>query len=333
MMARKKGFVSALAGLAMLATGSGHAFALDGEIAIEGIDQETRCAIGFGKKCGIDYAVKRGLLATGTRPVFPEGLFCRTIDDTWAMDYSFKRKRTSFHGGIDMPAPYATPIIAVADGVVVGKFPATNGQRGIEIVLRHRPQDTGLPFWIYTQYAHFQEMPDLQLGQSIEKGQALGPTGNSGTDSFTGAQNKRRRPAIHFAVTYAHRGDYARTDQAVVPAEGNWMDPVALYRRMAPFDSLAVKAMTAAEKEIPIPVKVDDGSFKPVTTKLVWPYECSHRPLAQSPRNSDQKERKSLHSKKSSGSGKCRDGNVDACREKCDDGNQRACKSLKTLTQ
>src|SRR3972149_6164833 len=91
-----------------------------------------------------------------------------------------KRGREQYRGGIDMPAPWDTPMIAAAAGTVVGKFLGERSFRGIEIVLRHSPDDTGIPLWIYTQYAHCSTVPALELGQRVRMGENLCPTGNTG---------------------------------------------------------------------------------------------------------------------------------------------------------
>lgn len=54
--------------------------------------------------------------------MFPENAICPGIDDTFALDYSFKRSKEVYHGGINMPARWGTPMIAAAAGTVVGKF-------------------------------------------------------------------------------------------------------------------------------------------------------------------------------------------------------------------
>jgi len=253
---------------------------LEGRTTRAAIDEETLCAIARKRSCTMEAAIARGLFETGLSPRFPENADCRSIDDHYAMDYTFKRNREAYHGGIDLPAPFGTPMIAVADGTVVGKYLGGNSARGIEITLRHSPEDTGIPLWIYTQYAHFNEMPKQEVGQRVRMGEILGPTGNSGISPRTGEQSTRRRPAIHFAVFYStsekfheHRG---RIKQ-IIPVNGQWMDPNALFRKTLPLDSYSMKVLPEQEKAIPIPIKFEDGGVFPADTKLVWPYMCSRR--------------------------------------------------------
>ena len=254
----------------------------DGLLDIALLDKFIRCAMGkpamAGKTdCTLEPAIERGLFATGITPRFPNNTECRDIDDYWGMDYSKKRKKEgSYHGGIDMPAPFGTPIYAAANGTVVGKFLGENNLRGIETVLRHSPQDTGLPVWTFTQYTHFSEMPSQEVGQRTRMGEFLGPTGNTGISIKTGKQSETRRPAIHFGVLYNTNGNYAvLKDLAIIPEDGYWMDPNAFFLVDHPFNTGALKALPDNDKEVPIPVLLDDGNTIPSDTKTVWPYACS----------------------------------------------------------
>lgn len=238
------------------------------------IDKETLCAIGRFKQCDAATAAKHGLFETGLGPVFPEGADCPGVDDYYALDYAFKRSREVVHGGMDMPAKWGTPIIAAAAGTVVGVFEGADTARGREIVLRHSPEDTGLPFWIYTQYAHLDRMPGFRAGQRVKMGDILGPTGNSGVSGKTHKDVSDRRPAIHFAAFYSSSPRYAVERGIVIPENGYWMDPTALYRKAPPIDSTAMKALPDSEKGVPISVMFEDGKTSPADTKLIWPYLC-----------------------------------------------------------
>jgi len=249
----------------------------EGQVKSDDIDAFTLCAMGRGFDCTMEPAIERGLFETGLNPRFPDNAICRAIDEGWAISYTAKRNRDSYHGGIDMPAPWGTPMIAAADGVVIGKYLGEKTPRGIEIVLRHRPEDTGLPVWTFTQYTHFSEMPKQELGQRVRKGEVLGPTGNSGINVRTGRQSERRRPAIHFAVFFNTSGNYAALSNKIIPVEGWWMDPNAMFRKKPPFDSGSLKALPQGEKKIPISVMFEDGATDPADTRIIWPYTCRRR--------------------------------------------------------
>jgi hypothetical protein len=245
---------------------------LDGQTTIDVLDEETLCGIGRGRRCDIQIAVKRGLFETGLTPVFPKGLDCPGIDEAWAIDYTYKRDRENYHGGIDMPATYGTPIIAAASGTVVAKYEGRETRRGREIILRPSPEETGLPVWVYTQYAHFDKMPKQEVGQRVRMGDVLGPTGNSGKQGWQ--SRRERRPAIHFAVWFSNDSRYVPLKRKIIPVSGYWMDPIALYRQGPPFDSPSMKTLPAGEKQVLVSVMTKAGEVTPGGAKVVWPYYC-----------------------------------------------------------
>jgi len=246
---------------------------LDGLTSTSAVDRETLCAIARGRSCDIKLAIKKGLFETGLRPVFPENANCRDIDEQWAISYTNKRDREAYHGGIDMPAPYGVPMIAAAAGTVVAIYRGENSFRGKEMTIRHSPDDTGIALWIYTKYAHFDEMPKFKVGDRVKMGQELGPTGNSGIGR-NGLQSRRRRPAIHFAVFFSKSPKFIDRRERIVQVDGNWMDPNALFRKKLPLDSYSMRDLPEGEKKVAISVMMVDGSTIPSDTKLVWPYKC-----------------------------------------------------------
>jgi len=259
------------------ASNSMDALSENGLIEISQIKQPVRCAVGRGSQCTQEPAIKRGLFETGLEPIFPVGIMCPTIDHHYAMDYSaFRLGREFYHGGIDIPVPFDTPVIAAATGKVIGIYSGEKSPRGIEIVLKHAPEDTGLPVWTFTQYTHFSELPEVILGQSIKMGDVIGLTGNTGISPKTGKQSDTRRPALHFGVLYNSNGYYADMKSAViVPADAMWMDPNAFFLVDLPFDSETLERLSNNDKEVPVPVLLKDGNTIPRDTMKIWPYVCS----------------------------------------------------------
>ncbi len=241
------------------------------------LDSETLCGIGRSPRCDVAPQEGRGLIETGTGPLFPKRAGCPGIDDYWAMSYGFKRSRGAYHGGIDLPVPWGTPVRAIAAGSVVALYEAHQSKRGNEVVLRHSPEQTGLPVWTYSAYGHMDDLPDLKIGQRVAMGQIIGPTGNSGIgaqESGGSGYDSNRRPAVHLATFYADTPKYGEANDTIVPVNGYWLDPMAFYRGRAPFDSASVKALPDAEKSVPIPVMFEDGTTNPAGTKIIWPYTC-----------------------------------------------------------
>lgn len=255
----------------------------DGETTEDAISQTDLCAMSRSKRCGNTDAIAYGLFETGLKPRFPDNAKCRGIDEHYAKDYSSKRPHEIYHGGIDIPAPYGTPMLAAATGTVVARYGADNSARGIEIVLRHSPDDTGLTYWLYTQYTHFDKMPKWEIGQRVRMGETLGTTGNTGIAPMKGGrqQSDRRRPAIHFAAFYTQSGRFAevvrRDTTFLIPVGFRWMDPVALYRNAEPRDSESMKALPKAEKAVSVAIRFHDGEISPADAKIIWPYACKRR--------------------------------------------------------
>lgn len=247
---------------------------LDGYVQEGEVDDEIRHLVGkyrggSGPK-NVAIQKARGVIETGLEPSFIGGANCPSIDsEQWAIDYTAKRQSEALHRGVDIPQPYGTPILAVADGTVVGKFLNDGNRKGIEIVLRHTPQQTGLPFWTYSQYTHLQELPATPIGTSVKLGEKIGKTGNTG---LMGA--RERRHALHFAVLYSDSPKWSNDGVVVAPKDAYFMDPNAFYKNSAPYDSQSLKDLSSDQKMIPVPYIKPDGEKVPLDTKRIWPYVC-----------------------------------------------------------
>ncbi len=247
---------------------------LEGFVPLSEISEDILIMVGKNKNGdahgNVALQKARGGIETGLEPSFIGGAACPEIDsEKWAIDYTGKRSGAAIHKGIDIPQPRGTPIRAVAAGTVVGKFLNDGNRKGIEIMLRHTPDQTGLPFWTYSQYTHLQDLPSLEIGAKVSMGQEIGKTSN------TGKMGKRvRRDALHFAVLYSAHSEWSASRRFIVPKDGYWMDPNAFYRSEIPIDSVSMAARPKDQKKIPVPYMKTDGSFVPANTKRIWPYPC-----------------------------------------------------------
>jgi hypothetical protein len=248
--------------------------ALDGFVQPNLIDDDIRKMVGkydggSGEE-NVSIQKARGVTETYLWPEFIDGGNCPEIDsEKWAIDYSHKREGDALHKGIDIPQPRGTPIRAVAEGVVIGKFPNRINRKGIEIVLRHKPEQTGLPFWTYSQYTHLQEMSPLSIGEKVKMGDEIGLTGNTGKMG-----KKVRRDAVHFAILYSEFPEWSNDGLVITPKEGFFMDPNAFYRLEPPYDSHSLLKLPRDQKQVPVPYMKADGTFVPANTKRIWPYVC-----------------------------------------------------------
>lgn len=247
---------------------------LEGYVPPGEIDDQIRMMVGKYKGGGgrrnVAVQQDRGVIETGLQPAFIGGAACPGIDsEQWAIDYSHKRPRAALHKGIDIPQPRGTPIRAISHGTVVGRFMNEGNKKGIEVMLRHTPGQTGLAFWTYSQYTHLAEMSPLAIGNAVRMGDEIGRTAN------TGKMGRRvRRDALHFAVLYSARPEWSNDGVVVTPMEGYFMDPNAFYRAAGPYDSPSLKALPADQKRVPVPYRKPDGATVPPGTKRIWPYTC-----------------------------------------------------------
>ena len=228
-------------------------------------------------KAKLNLMQARGFVATGLRPVFPAGVDCPIGTSTFASrtrSDGSKRSRKfyrGYHGGYDIPAEVGRPIIAVADGTVVHMNQGVS-IGGIGVILQHAPEDTGLGAWVYTEYKHLKEMPDLQIGQRLKKGQQVGLNGKTGT--IGGHYGSAGFAHLHLTAWYSARRE-TTTTKMLIPVDGRWMDPLALFRGEALLDSHAVKKLSDDAKKVAIPHMTTDGRFHPEASKVVWPFICA----------------------------------------------------------
>jgi len=225
---------------------------------------------GGGGSLNVEIQRRRGIIETGLYPKFIDGAKCPEIDsEKWAIDYTYKRGRAALHRGVDIPQPRGTPIRAVSDGTVVGRFLNEGRKDGIAVFIRHNPQQTGLPFWTYSHYTHLLEMSPLPIGSKVKMGDEIGKTSNSGK------MGKRvRRDALHFAIFYSKFPEWSNDGSVVIPRDGYAMDPNAFYRTNPPYDSQSMLELAGDKKGIPVPYMKMDYTFLPPDTKRIWPYPC-----------------------------------------------------------
>lgn len=242
---------------------------LVGGASLDDLDPVTRGAF-LPRARHRQHEVARGLFETGLEPVYPREARCPEIDHIFGEPWRGPMTGVRHHGA-DIPVPDKTPILAIADGVVIAKYLGVEGFRGIEIVLQHAPEDTGLPVWIYTAYSHFKSMPTLEIGQRVRMGEPLGPTGR------TGIPGRMREEHLHLGVYFSASKKYVELQHRFIPVESHYADAVALMRRQMPLDSHSMKALPEAEKRVRIPYKLTTGGIVPPNTRIIWPYACTPR--------------------------------------------------------
>jgi len=250
---------------------------IEGFVSPEKISKEIFMMVGKSNKSERKEAVRiqkqRGVTITGTYPTFKKGFICPLIDsEEWAISYTHKRKGHALHKGIDIPQPKGTYVLASASGIVVGKFLNPKSRKGIEIILRHRPEDTGLPFYTYTQYTHLLEMPSIPIGKAVKAGDKIAKIWNTGVMG-----KKVRRSALHFAVMYSNNPNWTNSGDIFAPQNGYFMDPVYFFNKVSSYKSYKsenIKNLSDSEKKINVAFQLSNGEKYPLKAKRIWPFAC-----------------------------------------------------------
>lgn len=103
-----------------------------------------------------------------------------SFTDTWGAPRSGGRS----HQGVDMFAASGTPAVAITDGSVLRKTSSATG--GITLYLKG---NDGVEYY----YAHMLKYAEVEQGQKVAAGEAIGYVGNSGNAAGTS-------PHLHFEV-------------------------------------------------------------------------------------------------------------------------------------
>ena len=124
---------------------------------------------------------------------------------------------THSHSGTDFAAPTGTPVLAADGGTVIyagsenGRFNGGTGRAGIQVVIDHGNGIT-------SHYLHLNGIDgDIQVGDTVEKGQQIGEVGNTGNSTgphlhFTFKSNGRILDPVDYLIGRDPIGrDYANT--------------------------------------------------------------------------------------------------------------------------
>lgn len=259
---------------------------------------QTLCARGMSKACArlqgggapsgkmvefgessVEELRARGLVPTGLRPTFPKDVRCTPVASYFAdrtrYDGSTRNPKANFgyHGGIDLSLDMGTPIVAIADGTVI-RLREGRLLVGIELFLRHAPEDTGLGVWTFSKYKHFMKMPELAVGQRVRAGETVGYSGNTGT--VGGYYGSRGYPHLHLSVYMNATGSYSVETNNISIHDGQHVDPLAFYLRRTLVSSEAA-ALPQSGKSIPIPFQTTVGGKHPGNSPVVWPVAYAKR--------------------------------------------------------
>lgn len=118
------------------------------------------------------------------------------------------------HFGLDIAAPWGTPILAVDDGIVLrNAYTAGNGNF---IELQHS--------WGTSLYLHMAEKCPTQIGLMIKRGKTIGPCGNTGAvRSSLPAGTPHAGTHLHFSI---------KVNGTASPAYRDYIDPLPFIQKI-----------------------------------------------------------------------------------------------------
>lgn len=95
-------------------------------------------------------------------------------------DGSTRAARFPVHDGIDIHVPQGTPLLAIADGDVIG--PTHGGSiGGLGLVIHHPPGTVSPTEHVFAVYKHLRAPSSLAKGAHVTRGQVVAMSGKTGT--------------------------------------------------------------------------------------------------------------------------------------------------------
>ena len=172
-------------------------------------------------------------------------------------------RRDALHDGIDLKLPEGTPLLAIAKGKVIS-LGAGAASAGHYAWLQHAPDDTGLPFWVYSTYRHFDPVPELAVGSVVKVGEIIGRSG------------KPAYPNFHLSALVSASDQYNTRGRSVVVVGARLVDPATVYVR-GPGGPGDLQRRPSAMMGVLIPYATDDGVIHPERSRVIWPVVCRRR--------------------------------------------------------
>ena len=225
-----------------------------------------------------EYYDELGQIQVGLVPDYPTTARCPEVSSFFGSSVRYDgsarvNDHFGFHNGMDISAHEGTPLLALADGEVIH---AGNGGMlvGNYVWLRHAPEDTGLPVYLFTRYQHLDSASPLKIGTRVKIGDVVGPAGKTGT--VGGYFRPLGYSHLHLLVFAADDAAFTLRDAVVVAtANRRYLDPLAIYLKPAlPFDNRALRDLPDADKHVAIPYRTPDGTREPAGTRMIWPLAC-----------------------------------------------------------
>lgn len=222
------------------------------------------------------------ITASNLRVVFPSDFDCDPISSPFASPTRYDGisrrgdRNAGLHGGIDISLKAGTPLLAVADGEVIA-LGEGGALEGIYIWLRHTPNDTGSPYFVFSKYQHLSVLPTLKVKDRVKAGEVIGLSGATGTTGYQFGFGPSGYAHLHLSTFYGPSEQYeikGMYGSLVSARDAQLDDPLILY--LDDFSDLsAIRSRSDERKTVSPGVVSNDGRIHPAGRKVVWPVSCN----------------------------------------------------------
>ena len=205
----------------------------------------------------LEYYLNKGLTKSGLVAEFPQEVSCPSIDLGFAEFHEYAPIYQT-HAGMDIGGRRGEPILAIADGEVLGVYEGRKGNR--KVALRHSPRDTGLDRWVFEEYQHvLPKVPEgIKEGVRVKKGQVIAYMGSTGETIYTHLHVEMSVNASELYGFFSPRG--APGNRVLMVTE--WIDPLIIFTGTTYIDKVIDKTVQIRY--------LGDGS----NSKVIWPVKC-----------------------------------------------------------
>lgn len=236
---------------------------------------------GFDARSGfsIDSARAIGLEETGLKVKFPENISCEGIASEFGSPYRYdgsKRPRfrmAGLHGGLDLSLDIGTPLLAVANGVLVKKGEGGRAT-GNFIFVKFNPVSTGFKKYIYAKYQHLDELPQAPIGTKFTAGQQIAISGDTGT---SGGYFGSGYPHLHLTMFASEHGHVTGRFGKFLMKNGRMIDPLAIYLNPKDFSKIIKKTTTLSGTKVEPSLALKKSTALKKKPYRYWPVYCADK--------------------------------------------------------
>ena len=231
--------------------------------------------IGFS----IESARAIGLEETGLKVKFPENISCENIASEYGSPYRYDgSKRPSFrmaglHGGLDLSLEVGTPLLAIADGVLVKKGEGGRAT-GNFIFVKFHPRSTGFNKYIYAKYQHLDELPASPIGTKFSAGQQIAISGDTGT---SGGYFGSGYPHLHITMFASEHGHVTGRFGKFLMKNGRMIDPLAIYLSPEAFSKIIKISTTLSGLNVEPSLALKTSVSLKRKPYRYWPVYCGDK--------------------------------------------------------